>query len=114
MKKTAIHLFVAVAASIAALALPAITRAADVPPARALFTSRCGMCHQTNGMGVSILSRRTGDTSKGLLELREDISAEFVYVVVRTGTGNMPRIPRAEVTDDQLREIAIYLSRGKP
>ena len=88
--------------------------AADAPPGKALFASRCGMCHQTNGMGVSILSRRPGDASKGLLEVREDLSAEFVYVIVRTGTGNMPRISRAEVSDDELREIALYLSRGKP
>lgn len=98
----------------AVLALPAAAPAAEPAPARALFSSRCGMCHQTNGMGVSILSRRPGDASKGLLEARDDLSAEFVYVVARMGTGNMPRISRAEVSDDELRGIALYLSRGKP
>ena len=37
------------------------------------------MCHQGIGMAVSLLSRRPGDTSKGLLEERKDLSAEFVY-----------------------------------
>lgn len=97
-----------------ALALSSLATAADAPAAKSLFTSRCGMCHQTNGMGVSILSRRPGDASKGLLESREDLSAEFVYVIARMGTGNMPRISRAEVSDAELREIALYLSRGKP
>ncbi|HMA12924.1 MAG TPA: cytochrome c, partial [Steroidobacteraceae bacterium] len=72
------------------------------------------MCHQSIGMAVGLLARRPGDTSKGLLEARDDLSAEFVYVVARTGTGNMPRLSRAEVSDDELKDIALYLSRGKP
>ena len=81
---------------------------------KALFTERCGMCHQTNGMGVGLLSRRPGDTSKGLLENRTDLSAAVVKVVVRNGIVNMPRISRAEVSDPQLAAIADYLSQGKP
>jgi len=81
---------------------------------KGLFTERCGMCHQTNGMGVGILSRRPGDASKGLLEQREDLSSAVVRVVVRTGIGNMPRISRGEVSDPELAAIALYLSRGKP
>ena len=88
--------------------------AAEEPLGKTLFTERCGMCHQTNGMGVGILSRRTGDTSKGLLEQRADLSSAVIKVIVRTGIGNMPRISRAEVSDPQLAEIADYLSRGKP
>jgi len=88
--------------------------AAEEPSGKQLFTTRCGMCHQTNGMGVSILSRRPGDTSKGLLEQRDNLSAEFVYTVARVGTGNMPRISRAEVSDEEMRLIALYLSRGNP
>lgn len=81
---------------------------------KALFAERCGMCHQTIGMAVGILSRRPGDASGGLLEQREDLSAAFVRTVVRTGIMNMPRMPRAEVSDAELAAIANYLSRGKP
>ncbi len=88
--------------------------AADAPSGKALYTERCGMCHQTNGMGVGILARRPGDASKGLLEDRTDLSAAFVKVVVRNGIVNMPRISRGEVSDPQLDAIANYLSRGKP
>ena len=100
----------------AAVALGALSQGAAAADAagRTLFTTRCGMCHQTNGMGVSILSRRPGDGSKGLLEQRDNLSAEFVYAVARVGTGNMPRIPRGEVSDEELRQIALYLSRGNP
>lgn|SRR5690606_14623496 len=81
---------------------------------QALYQQRCGMCHQTIGMAVGILSRRPGDASGGLLEERADLSAAFVQTVVRTGILNMPRMPRAEVSDAELAAIASHLSRGKP
>jgi mono/diheme cytochrome c family protein len=81
---------------------------------KALFKSRCGMCHQTIGMAVGLLARRPGDTSKGFLEERTDLSAAFVRTVVRTGILNMPRIARGEVSDTELAAIADYLARGKP
>jgi mono/diheme cytochrome c family protein len=101
-------------AAAALLGIAGLAQGADAPDGKALYTQRCGMCHQTIGMAVQLLSRRPGDTSKGLLEQRADLSAEFVFVVVRTGTGNMPRITRAEVADPELTAIALYLSRGKP
>jgi len=88
--------------------------AADAPDGKALFQSRCGMCHQTIGMAVGILSRRPNDPSKGFLEERTDLSATLVRTVVRTGIANMPRMPRPEVSDPELAAIASYLSRGKP
>ena len=81
---------------------------------KALYVERCGMCHQSIGMAVGILSRRPGDASQGLLEERADLSAAFIQTVVRTGILNMPRMPRAEVSDAELAAIANHLSRGKP
>lgn len=88
-----------------------------VPPGtdgKALYTDRCGMCHQGIGMAVGILARRPGDASQGFLEQRKDLSAAFVQTVVRTGILNMPRMPRAEVSDAELAAIAAYLSGGNP
>jgi mono/diheme cytochrome c family protein len=96
------------------LLMVSAAHAAGAPDGKVLFTGRCGMCHQTNGMGVGLLSRRPGDTSKGLLENRTDLSAAVVKVVVRNGIINMPRISRGEVSDPELNAIADYLSRGKP
>jgi mono/diheme cytochrome c family protein len=96
------------------LLLASAAQAAGAPDAKTLFTERCGMCHQTNGMGVGLLARRPGDTSKGLLESRTDLSAAVVKVVVRNGIVNMPRISRGEVSDPELALIADYLTRGKP
>jgi mono/diheme cytochrome c family protein len=89
-------------------------RAADKPDGKALFKERCGMCHQTIGMAVSLLARRPGDTSKGLLEERTNLSAQFVITAARAGIGNMPRIARGEVSDGEMAAIATYLSRGNP
>jgi mono/diheme cytochrome c family protein len=83
-------------------------------PGEALFAERCAMCHRTNGMGVGILSRRPGDTSKGLLEARQDLTAPLITTVARIGIGNMPRISRGEVSDPELKLIADYLAKGKP
>jgi len=88
--------------------------AADATSGKALYTERCGMCHQTIGMAVGILSRRPNDPSKGFLEQRTDLSAAFIRTVVRTGINNMPRITRAEVSNPELAAIADYLARGKP
>jgi mono/diheme cytochrome c family protein len=90
-------------------ALPAMAETSGA----ALFAERCGMCHRTNGMGVGILARRPGDASKGLLENRNDLTVALVTTVTRIGIGNMPRIPRGEVSDPEMTAIAEYLAKGK-
>ncbi len=99
---------------LAAASAAAPLQAGEAPDGRTLFKDRCGMCHQSIGMAVNLLSRRPGDASKGLLEDRRDLSAVVVRTVVRTGIGNMPRIARGEVSDGELAAIAIYLSQGRP
>jgi cytochrome c553 len=81
-------------------------------PDEHLFVEKCGMCHRQMGMGTVILARRM-DASIARLENRTDLTAEYVTVAARQGIGNMPRIPRGEVSDAQLARIAAYLARGK-
>jgi mono/diheme cytochrome c family protein len=109
-KRTAAALALLIVAGLAAGG----ASAADAPDGKALYTSRCGMCHQTIGMAVGILARRPADASKGFLEERKDLSAAFVRTVVRSGIVNMPRISRGEVSDPELAKIASYLSQGRP
>jgi mono/diheme cytochrome c family protein len=99
---------------LAAIVAPGAAFAADAPDGKKLYAERCGMCHQTIGMAVGILSRRPADASKGFLEDRADLSALFVRTVVRSGIANMPRMPRAEIGDAELAAVATYLSKGKP
>jgi len=75
----------------------------------ALYVEYCAMCHAANGMGTGLLARRRDDA---LLEQRGDLAAAFVVIAARNGIGNMPAIPRGEVSDEDLQAIADYLAAG--
>lgn len=77
---------------------------------QALYEEKCGMCHQANGMGTTLLSRRF-DAEQALLENRRDLQAEFIRTAVRSGFNNMFPISRGEVSDAQLESIVSYLTR---
>lgn len=77
---------------------------------RRLYEEKCGMCHAAGGMGTGLLARRY-PPGQELLEQRSNLTPTFIEVAVRSGIGNMPRISRAEVSDEQLALISRYLSR---
>jgi cytochrome c5 len=81
-------------------------------PAEALYVEKCSMCHRQMGMGTVILARRF-DAVKAILENRSDLNAAYIAAVVRTGAGNMPRITRGEVSDQQLATITGHLLQKK-
>jgi len=74
-----------------------------------LYLEHCIMCHEPNGMGTGLLARRA---EVSLLEARSDLTADYVIQAARQGIGNMPAIPRGEVSDAQLKQIADYLAAG--
>jgi cytochrome c5 len=80
-------------------------------PEEALYVEKCGMCHRQMGMGTVILARRM-DPKVAMLEDRTDLTEELIIQVARTGIGNMPRIQRGEVSDEQLATVARYLAKG--
>ena len=61
------------------------------------------------GIGPGLLARRV---QPALLEARDNLPAAYVLVAVRQGIGNMPPVPRGEVSDEELRQIADYLAAG--
>ncbi len=75
----------------------------------ALYLEKCAMCHDPVGMGTGLLARRV---DQALLEERTDLTPDFVVQAARLGIGNMPAISRGEVSDDELDQIADYLSDG--
>ncbi|GAA0271685.1 hypothetical protein GCM10009127_09920 [Alteraurantiacibacter aestuarii] len=81
----------------------------DATGGEALYVEFCAMCHAPNGMGTGLIARRA-DVS--LLEERDDLTVELVVLSARNGIGNMPAIPRGEVSDEQLQQIAEYLAAG--
>jgi cytochrome c5 len=80
-------------------------------PEEALFVEKCGMCHRQMGMGTVILARRM-KPDVAALEKRTDLTEDYVVAAARNGIGNMPRIQRGEVSDQQLATIARYLAKG--
>ncbi|HSG54903.1 MAG TPA: cytochrome c [Paracoccaceae bacterium] len=76
----------------------------------ALYIEYCMMCHEPNGMGTGLLAR--AGRPEPLLEMRSGLPAQFYIAAARNGIGNMPAIPRGEVTDEQLQSIADYLAAG--
>jgi mono/diheme cytochrome c family protein len=75
----------------------------------ALYIEHCMSCHGPNGMGTGLLGRRV---QPALLEARDNLAAQYVIVAARRGIGNMPPIPRGEVSDAELQAIADYLAAG--
>lgn len=92
---------------------PAASPAADTLTAtadsgRALFESRCALCHRGSGPGVFMLERRVGK-EQAILEERSNLTAEYLRAVVRNGIGSMPRFSRGELTDAELEQLSRYL-----
>jgi hypothetical protein len=51
------------------------------------------------------------DPKLAMLEARDDLSADLIESAVRFGIGNMPRLGRAEVSDEQLARITRHLEK---
>jgi mono/diheme cytochrome c family protein len=75
---------------------------------KALYKEKCVMCHDKTGMGTGILSRRVKVAE---LLLRTDLNPAYITAAARSGIGNMPAIPRGEVSDRDLQAIADYLAQ---
>lgn len=82
-------------------------------PDEALFVEKCAMCHRRMGMGTVLLARRM-NPALAQLEMRTDLTADYIKTVARQGMGNMPPVRRGELSDAQLERIAAYLAKAKP
>jgi mono/diheme cytochrome c family protein len=74
-----------------------------------LYIVKCAMCHGPNGMGQGLLARQGKQPD---LEKRGDLKKPYIIFAARNGIGNMPAIPRGEVSDADLAAIADYLAAG--
>lgn len=81
----------------------------DATGGEAKYVEYCIMCHGPNGMGSGLLARRMDQPD---LEQRDNLTEDFVITAARMGIGNMPAIPRGEVSDEDMQAIAEYLAAG--
>lgn len=78
----------------------------------AVFGKWCSDCHgRPDGPGTRALERRYGNSERGLLEQRIDLTPEFVEYVARHGLGFMPPFRKTEISDSELKAVADYLSQ---
>lgn len=88
-------------------------------PGRIVFEHQCAPCHGTapgaDGSpmlpGTEVLTAKYEGALPGALELRSDLSAPVLKLFVRRGTGAMPMFRPSELSDQQIEEVADYLSR---
>lgn len=90
-----------------------------------VFRARCQICHGEISKEVvpgglppmpgtqALLARYKGE-KPAMLELRKDLTPEFITAIVRNGINSMPFFRPTEVTNADLAALAAYLSRKKP
>jgi mono/diheme cytochrome c family protein len=86
-----------------------VGRDTEAANGRTLYDDKCGVCHGPGGMGTALLGRTR---PIAMLEARADLKVPLVVLAARRGIGNMPALPRGELSDAQLQLIADYLAAG--
>jgi mono/diheme cytochrome c family protein len=93
-------------------AIPGAAHAGAPVAGKEAYEGRCSACHSQSGWATRVLKRRLpGD--QAVLATRTGLTAAFVKIVVRHGTGSMPQIREAELDDATLDAIARYLEGPK-
>lgn len=78
-----------------------------------IFQQQCSYCHAPglNRPGTLQLTLTRGEEF-GVLEEREDLTADYVKYIVRHGLNAMPSFKPSEITHKELDALADYLSKG--
>ncbi len=87
-------------------------------PGRVVFEQQCAPCHGTGPgddgsptlPGTAALDAKYGGDRPGPLELRSDLPAPVLRVILRRGSGAMPMFRKGELTDAQIDELAAYIA----
>ena len=90
-----------------------LAQAQSVEEGQTLFNDKCMSCHNPAATGSVMLGKRLGEENAVLSE-RNNLSAEYIKVVLRYGVGSMPWYRRSEISDAQADAIAAYLTRNNP
>ena len=76
-----------------------------------LYGRECAYCHVGRNTGTTMLGKRLPEGTPAQLHARTDLAADYVTIVVRNGLVNMPPLSRAEVSDEELEQIAQWLAQ---
>jgi mono/diheme cytochrome c family protein len=105
MSRQRSSLFVLAVTAVAGAISPVLVRGSTEAPApgAAAFARTCAACHGANGQG---------NKAPPIVPL--PYMEDQVAVVVRGGQGQMPPIPKAALSDEELSAIVAYLSQLQP
>jgi mono/diheme cytochrome c family protein len=78
-----------------------------------VFHRYCWECHGDgpDGPGTMALQAKYKGDPPARLDQRTDLNEEFVITTVRHGISVMPSIRKTEISDAELKAIAVYLTR---
>ncbi|AXX92851.1 cytochrome c [Malaciobacter molluscorum LMG 25693] len=100
-------LFVSVLAATSLLA----SNSTDYTKGKQVFDKWCVHCHGIGMPATNALRIVYKETNiSPVLEQRKDLDAEFVKFIVRHGRYSMPFFRKTEINDEQLKNLALYLS----
>ncbi len=83
---------------------------------KAIFDQWCWECHGKDnpyGMASWALKERYKGSPTEFIELRTDLSRDYVEHFVRKGQGIMPNFRETEITSEQLSALVDYLTEDR-
>jgi mono/diheme cytochrome c family protein len=104
-------------------AAPAWAASPATPPAvpradgHALFLKWCAPCHDGGPFHAGtagLANKYKGTNENPVLELRTDLTPDFIRATVRTGVNAMPPFRRTEISNTELDALAQYLAAKNP
>jgi mono/diheme cytochrome c family protein len=90
-----------------AVALPAV--AEDAPDGKALYASKCAMCHGADGVAKKMAE---GSGNFNDPEWQKKTTAETIEKDIHGGKGKMPKF-EGKLTAEQIKAIAAYVKTLK-
>jgi (+)-pinoresinol hydroxylase len=88
--------------------------AADEPQGKAIFDHNCAVCHAAGPghPGTQRLTEVRG-ADRAVLEQRNDLTSDYIRMVVRKGLVEMPPWRPVEIDDAALAQLVRYLTHGR-
>jgi hypothetical protein len=103
-------------ASCALLTLPACADGDEHAVGKAVYKKWCAPCHAPGitHPGTHALSVKYAGVKSDVLLEWTDLPPFYVEYMVRHGISVMPHFRKTEISDEELKDLAAYLSRNTP
>lgn len=84
---------------------------AEQEKGREVYLKWCAPCHMDSPFApATIRLKHTRGEALAVLEKRNDLSPDYIRILVRKGVNGMPLFRKTEISDQQLEELVNYLT----